>query len=60
VTAAEAHRLALGQTIDNRWGRVEPEFAAVGEQQELVAIVVPVGEHTLRASKGFARAESFN
>jgi tRNA pseudouridine55 synthase len=58
VTAAEARRLAMGQTVVDRWGRVAPELAAVGERQELVAIVVPVSEHTLRASKGFARDES--
>jgi tRNA pseudouridine55 synthase len=54
VSADEARRLAMGQTIDNRWGRPEGEITAVGPRQDLIAIVVPAGTDKLRASKSFA------
>ena len=54
VTDAEARRLAMGQTIENRWGRSEPELAAVNEQNELIALAVPINEREIRANKGFA------
>jgi tRNA pseudouridine55 synthase len=53
VTSAEARRLAMGQTIENRWGRAEPELAAVNERSELIALAVPINERQLRTSKGF-------
>ena len=53
VNDAEARRLAMGQTIENRWGRAELELAAVNERNELIAIAVPIGEREIRASKGF-------
>ncbi len=52
VTESEARRLVVGQSIDNRWMRPLTEAAAVDEQGALVAIVVPTGDHRLRASKG--------
>jgi len=54
VSADEARRLAMGQTIDNRWGQSQGEIAAVGPLQELIAIAAPVGADKLRASKSFA------
>ena len=54
VTDAEARRLAMGQTIENRWSRAELELAAVNERNEFIAIAVPISEREIRASKSFA------
>ena len=41
VTAPEAQRLALGQSIENRWLPLQPESAAVDSEGQLIAIVRP-------------------
>jgi len=41
VTAEEATRLSRGQTIEDRFGLVKEEIAAVDEGERLIAIIVP-------------------
>jgi tRNA pseudouridine55 synthase len=53
VTVPEAQRLALGQSILNRWESEAPERAAIDAERNLVAVVVPAGDGKLRAAKSF-------
>lgn len=57
VTESEARRLALGQSIENRWNRSLTQAAAAAVRDELVAIVMSSGDNRLRAGKGFRSSQ---
>jgi tRNA pseudouridine55 synthase len=55
---AESARLALGQSIGNRFGVSAPEIAALDSTDTLAAILVPADGQSLRPTKCFLSAAS--
>jgi hypothetical protein len=53
VTADEVRRLSQGQSIPNRSQAAAAELAAIDESRNLVAIVAPQLDGTLRPRKYF-------